>query len=72
MVIEYYSKGTPLEHAWYALSKKDQKELEKICEKLQKIFLADSVGMHIENMSINGTSDVIVTISGCKQGMQLK
>ena len=72
MVIEYYKKGTVLERAWYALSKEDREELEKISERLQKIFLADSVGMHVENLSISGKSDVIVTISGCKQGMDIK
>lgn len=72
MIIEYHNKGTVFESAWYTLSKKEQKELETICKRLQEIFLADSVGMHLENMSINGTSDVIVTISGCKQGMQIK
>ena len=71
MVIEYYEKGTILEKAWYTLSKEEQKELETICIRLQEIFLSDSIEMHIENMSINGTSDVIITISGCKQGMQI-
>lgn len=72
MVIEYYNKGTVLEKAWCAISKEERQELETICKRLQEIFLADSVAMHVENMSISGTSDVIVTISGAKQGTQIK
>lgn len=72
MIIKRNNEGSVFETAWYTLSKEEQEELKNICNRLMEMFLAESVGLHVENMSIRGTSDVVIDIRGCKQGMQIK
>ena len=49
------------------LSKEDKAEMEQIIERIRQIFEADSVCMHIKNMSLNDC-DYIININGSKLG----
>ena len=51
--------GSPLNQKYLCLSQEDKKEVKQMLERLRIIFEAESVGMRIDECSLNSASYVI-------------
>lgn len=63
-----YATGSPLNQKYYDLSKEEVEEVRHIIERLQDIFLADSVSMRQTELSISNYNCYVIEITNSPMG----